>query len=158
MIKLLGLLFIFLPIYGKETFYHTPHNHTDFIHYINKTLKQANHVFILTSSYAHYDLQKGILNCAKNGGTITLIAHDISGSPLSMIQYQGVNLYTSQSPLKQSIIVIDDTLVCSLDGAINEEDFASQHLWIRCSDDQNKIKKTRQSLLSIMKYSKPYLE
>ncbi|WP_295051590.1 hypothetical protein, partial [Sulfuricurvum sp.] len=83
---------------------------------------------------------------------------DPSGDPLSLIQYKNIDLYLSSQPIKQSIILIDESLVCSADEAIDEELFSSGRSSIRCSDNQQKIRAIRASLYPVIQHAKRYLE
>lgn len=158
MIKLLGLLFSFIALYGGEILFHTPNQHSSFIYQLNTLFKNASHILIVTPSFNHSELQKGVLKAAKHGSHITLIVHDLKGGPLSMVQYTGVDLYTSASPLEQSAIIIDERLVCTLNGAIDQEDFSSKHSYIRCNDDPEIIQAVRHALFPVLASSKLYLE
>ncbi|MFY9143573.1 hypothetical protein [Sulfuricurvum sp.] len=158
MIKLLGLLFSFIALYGGEIPFHTPNQHHDFIYRLNTTFKSASRILIVTPSLNHPELQKGILNAAKHGSRITLIVQDLKGAPLSMVQYAGVDLYTSAASLDSSAIIIDEHFVCTLNGKINQEDFALKRSYIRCNDNPGAIEAVRHSLESVLSSSKPYLE
>lgn len=158
MIKLLGLLFSFIALYGGEILFHTPNHHSSFIYQLNTAFKNASRILIVTPSFNHPELQKGVIKAAKYGSRITLIVHNVKGGPLSMVQYEGVDLSTSVSSLEHSAIIIDERLACTINGAINQEDFASKHSYIRCNDDYAAIEAVRHSLLPILNASRPYLE
>lgn len=158
MIKLLGLLFTFITLYGEETLFPLPDHHALFVYQLNKVLKDASHLLILTPSFNHPPLEKGILNAAKRGSVVTLIVHNPQGASLSMVQYERINLFTIPIAVEHSVFLVDDSLVCTVDGAINEKAFASAHSPIQCSNDSGKIKAIRSSILPIMKHSKGYLE
>jgi len=158
MIKLLRLLFTFVTLYGGEILFPLPNHHTLFVHQLKKALKDAPRILIITPSFNHPLLEKEILNAAKRGSDVTLMVHDPRGNPLSMVQYERINLYTIPRAVEQSVFLIDDTLVCTVDGAIHEKEFASKHSPIRCSDDSGKIKAIRYSIHPVMKHSRSYLE
>lgn len=158
MIKLLTLLSLFLPLFGEERVYQLPDHHTRLTYELNRLCKKSSHIHIITSSFNHSVLKKGILNGAHKGSLVTLVVNDPNGDPLSMVQYERVNLYTYSHPFTQSIVMIDDSLVCTLDGAFEEEILTSQKHLIRCSDNQQTIRVLKQSQLAIFKQAKPYLE
>ncbi|MDD2950885.1 MAG: hypothetical protein PHU29_08870, partial [Sulfuricurvum sp.] len=89
---------------------------------------------------------------------ITLIVKELHKDPLSMVQYNHINLYHIPYPFNTSTIIIDDTLVCTFPGAIEEEGFSSIHSTIRCSDEPKKIEWIRRSLQPLISSAKPYLE
>lgn len=158
MIKLLGLLLTFVTLYGGETLFPLPNHHSLFIHQLNKAIKDASRILIITPSFNHSLLEKEILNAAKRGSDVTLMVHDPRGASLSMVQYERIHLYTVPTVVEQSVFLVDDTLVCSVEGAIHEKEFASKHSPIRCSDDSGKIEAIRHSILPVMKHSRSYLE
>lgn len=158
MIKLLGLLFIFSALFGEENIFQLPDHQSRFIHQLSRALKNSSDVLIITSSYHHSALKKGILDAAKRGSSVTLIVHDLQGDPLSMVQYERINLYTSRTPLPQTIILIDGTLACTSEGPISEEYFSSKCSIIRCSEDRETIKILRYAQHPIISHSKRYLE
>jgi hypothetical protein len=60
--------------------------------------------------------------------------------------------------LGESIILVDETLVCTTNEILDDEILSSNHSSIRCSDDKSKIKAVRHSLTPLLKHSKSYLE
>jgi len=158
MIKYLLLLFIFVSVYAQETIFKLPDNHSRFLHQLDRSFKTASQILIVTPSLHHSDLSKKLLLAIKKGGMVTLAVQDTGGDPLSLIQYKNVELYLSSLPLSQTLILVDDSWVCTSDGAVNEELFRSAHSVIRCSDDQNKIRSIRNASYPLIQHSKPYLE
>lgn len=158
MIKLLGLLFIFAPLYSQEYLFTFPDHHSRFVHEINLSFKKSASILILTPSYHHTKLTKGILSAVKHGTDIKMITHDPHGEPLSLIQYQHIRLYLSSVRFTQSVILVNNTLVCTSNEAIDEEIFSSRHSSFICNDDPSKIRSIRLSLEPILKSSTPYLE
>lgn len=158
MIKLLTLLSLFIPLFSEERVFQLPAHHTLFTFELNRLCKKSTHIQIITPSFNHSALKKGILTGAQKGSHVTLVVNDPQGDPLSMVQYEGVNLYTYSHPLKQSIFLIDDSVVCTMDGVYDQEILSSQKHLIRCSENQNTIRAIQQSILPILKQSKPYLE
>jgi len=158
MIKLLVLLFIFVPIYAQETIFKLPDNHSRFLHQLDYSFKTASQILVITPSLHHSDLNKKLLTAIKKGSTVTLIVHDSEGDPLSLIQYQNVELYLSSLPLNQTLILVDDALVCTSNVTISKEFFTSRHSVIRCSDNHNKIDSIRNAASPLIQNAKPYLE
>ncbi|MDD5717520.1 MAG: hypothetical protein PHW64_06920 [Sulfuricurvum sp.] len=87
-----------------------------------------------------------------------LIVHDPKGDPLSMVQYDKVNLYLSPSYLVTNIILIDRKAVCTFNVPLNEENFSSVRTLIRCNDTPDKIKTALDMASSILRHSQSYLE
>ncbi len=158
MIKHLVLLFIFVSVYPQETISKLPDNHSRFLHQLDRSFKTASQILIITPSLHHSDLSKKLLSAIKKGTTVTLTVQETKGDPLSLIQYQNVELYLSSLPLNQTLIIVDDSLVCTSDGAINEELFRSAHSVIRCSDNPNKIRSIRNASYPLIQHAGPYLE
>lgn len=158
MIKLLLLLLTFSTVYPQETIFNFPDNHTRFINQINRTLKNSSHILIVTPTYHHAELTKGLLASIKRGADVKLIVQDPQGDPLSMVQYKGINLYTSPISLVQSILLIDKTLVCMSNETLDDEILNSTHSSIRCSDETSEITAIRHALTPLLTRSKSYLE
>lgn len=158
MIKLLLLLFTFSTVYPQETIFNFPAHHSRFIHQINHSLKNSSHILIITPTYHHAELTKGLLASIKRGNNVKLIVQDLQGDPLSMVQYKRIDLYTSPAPLLQSILLIDEILVCTSNETLDDEILNFHHSSIRCSDEKGKIRAIRHSLTPLLKHSKSYLE
>lgn len=158
MIKLLGFLFTFVSIYAQESVFNLPDHQSRFLHQLGHSLKVSSKILILTPSLHHAALKKELLSATKQESVLKLIVQDPSGDPLSLIQYKNIYLYLSSQPIKQSIILIDESLVCSADEAIDEELFSSGRSLIRCSDNQQKIRAIRASLYPVIQHAKRYLE
>jgi hypothetical protein len=158
MIKLLLLLLLFIPLLGVEKVFQLPDHHTRWIYELNDFLKNSTHILIITPSFNHPELKKRILKSVTHGSEITLIVNDPKGDPLSMLQYEHVNLNITPFALTQSVVLIDHSLICTIEGDIDIEKFASKHSPIKCDSDQNKIETIKRSIHPIIKHSKPYLE
>lgn len=158
MIKLLVLLFIFVSISAHETVFKLPDNHSRFLHELNQRFKSSSQILIITPSLHHSKFSKNLISSIKKGGTVKLIVQDAHGDPLSLIQYKNVELYLSSRPLNQTVIMMDDSLVCTGDTALNDDLFSSQHSVIRCSDTSNKIHLLQNALYPLIRNAKPYLE
>lgn len=159
MIKLIGLLFTFTLLYSGETIYILPDQHSYCVHELSQAIKNASEdVLVISPSFNHTELKKGILQAAKRGKKITIIIKELHKDPLSMVQYDHVNLYHTSHAFDNSTLIIDNTLVCTFSGAIEEERLKYTRLHIRCSDDPREIELVRRSLKPLVTYSKPYLE
>lgn len=160
MIKLLGLLFSFTILYSGETIYILPDQQSRFVHQLGQALKSSSEKIVVVSpSFNHSELKKRILQAAKHGTNVTMLLCSFQNDPLSMVQYEHVDLYRyTAHPFNQSIILVDNTLVCSLSGAINEEHLISTRSRIRCSDEPREIESLRHALKPLFEHSKPYLE
>ena len=158
MIKLLLLLFTFSTVYPQETIYNFPAHHSRFIHLLNRSLKNSSDILIITPTYHHAKVTKEILSSTKRGSNVKLIVQAPQGDPLLLVQYQGIHLFISPASLAESIILIDDALVCTTAEILDDEILTANHSSIKCSDDKNKIKAIRHSLTPLLKHSKSYLE
>jgi hypothetical protein len=158
MIKLLLLLCTFSAVFAQETLYNFPAHHSRFVHQVHRSLKNSSNITIITPHYRFAELNKAILVSAKRGSKVQFIVHAPHGDPLSLIQYQGIHLFISPVSLGESIILIDDALVCTTNEILDDEILTANHSSIRCSDDKSKIKAVRHSLTPLLKHSKSYLE
>jgi len=158
MIKLLALLSLFIPVFAGERVFQLPDHHTLLIHELTAVCKKSSHIEIITPTFNHSALKKDFLIRAQKGSLISLVVNNPQGDPLSMVQYENINLYTYPYPLVQTVVMIDNSLVCTLDGAFEEENLGSEKHLMRCSDNQQKIAFIKQSMLPIFKRSKPYLK
>jgi len=158
MIKLLLLLFTFSVVSAQEILYSFPAHYSRFVHQIHRSLKNSTDILIITPHYRFAELNKDILFSLRRGSQVKFIVQDPQGDPLSLIQYQGVHLFTSPVSRGESIILIDETLVCTTGETLDDEILTSNRSSIRCSDDKNKIKAIRHSLTPLLKHSKSYLE
>ena len=158
MIKLLVFLFIFVSIYAHETIYNLPDNHSRLQHELGRSFKAASQILILTPSLHHPKLSKKFLSTIKKGGVVKIIVQDTQGDPLSLIQYKNVELYLSTVKPDQTVILVDDSLVCTGDTPLDEELYSSEHSVVRCSDNESRIRSIRSALYPLMQRAKPYLE
>lgn len=158
MIKLLVFLFTFAAVYAQESVFSLPDHHSRFIHQLDCAFKNSSQILIFTPALHHSLLKKELLDAIKQGSALKLIVHDSDGDPRSLIQYKNIDLSISAFPLNQSIILIDDTLACTSDGAIDEELFSSRRSAIHCSSDPHKIRVIRHTLDPLLRHAKSYLE
>lgn len=158
MIKLLAILLTFMTLYGGEIVFNLPDHHTMFLHHLSQEIKNSSKIVVISSSFNHSKLKKEFLKRTKKGSTLMLIVHDPKGDPLSMVQYDKVNLYLSPSYLVTNIILIDRKAVCTFNVPLNEENFSSVRTLIRCNDTPDKIKTALDMASSILRHSQSYLE
>lgn len=158
MIKHLGFLFIFTALYAHESTYLFPDHHARFVHEINQAIKNSSSILIVTPSYHHTNLSKGILSATKHASTLKLIVQDPHNDPLSLIQYRNIELFISRATLTQSTILVDDVLVCTVNSPIEEDRFSSKSAPMQCSDSPEKITAIRHALEPVIQSSKAYLE
>lgn len=160
MIKLPGLLLPFALLYGEATVFLLPDEQSRFSNHLAHALKSSSDtLLIITPSFHHSELKKAILQGAKKGTRVTLIVQDIKGDPLSMVQYERTDLYTyTARSLEGSVLLIDNRIVCTLPGGIEEEKFSRDASLVRCSDDPSEAALYRSALLPLIKRSKKYLE
>jgi hypothetical protein len=159
MIKYLGLLFSFTLLYSGETIYILPDQHSYCVHQLSQAIKNASgHILVISPSFNHSELKKVLLQAAKRGEKVTIIVKELHKDPLSMVQYDHINLNRASYTFENSTLIIDDTLVCTFSGAIEKERLKSTRSYIRCSDEQKKIELVRRSLNPLIEHSKPYLE
>ncbi|HZF69270.1 hypothetical protein [Sulfuricurvum sp.] len=159
MIKLLGLLFTITLLYGKESVYLFPDQHSYCVYQLNKAMKNASErIIVISHSFNHPELKKGILQAAKHGKNVTLVLNDLHRDALSMVQYDHIELYSTPHPFDTSTLIIDHSLVCTFPGAIEEEDFSFIRSSIRCSDNPKTIEQIRRSLNPLISSAKLYLE
>ena len=158
MIKLLLLLFTFSTVYSQETIFNFPAHHSRFIHLLNRSLQHSSDILIITPTYHHAKVTQEILLSTKRGSHVKLIVQAPQGDPLSLVQYKGIHLYISPIPLVQTILIIDETLVCTSNESLDDEILNDAHSSIHCSKEKGKINATRRSLYPLLNHSKPYLE
>lgn len=158
MIKLLLILTLFIPIFGTEKLYHLPNNHSALLHHISSFFKNGQNIVILSPSFNHAELKKQLENRGKKGGHITLILNNADGYPLSMIQYQNIDLIVSPVQLHHSVILVDEKIVCAMDGKLDEEDMTSYPHIFRCSEKSDAINTQHRLAERLVKKGKMYLE
>lgn len=147
-----------MSLYSQEDIYLFPDNHTRYIHEISRLIKNSSSVVIMSEHYHHPVLSKALIASAKNGTQVKVLLTDLRGEPLSLVQYRHINLYNISVAPKQSYILIDNTLLCSANTAIDEDYFSRHHFIMQCTDSPQKIEIQHRALYSILKSSQPYLE
>jgi predicted transcriptional regulator len=152
------ILFIYKSLYGEQITYCLPDQHSRFLHELHQHFKTSSTITIISPSFHHSEFKKELQNVAKHGCTVSLILNNLRGDPLSMVQYQYLNLYHTSLPINQSTIFVDNTLVCTLSTPIDEERFMLEHTSVQCSNAQDVIQSIRHTLKPVMLRSEPYLK
>ncbi len=160
MIKLPLLLLPLSLLYGGPTLFLMPDQQSAFTHFLARGLKEApERILILTPSFHHTEIKKELLMAARKGSRIVLIAQDLHGDPLSMVQYENAELYAyTPRPLQGSVILIGNRLLCTLPTGIDGETLSRDASLVRCSDDPTEVAAYRSALLPLLGRSKKYLE
>ncbi|MDD2782075.1 hypothetical protein [Sulfuricurvum sp.] len=158
MIKFLWLLFLIIPLFGEDTIYQLPNQHTRFIDQLAKQFKQSKRILILTPSFNHHLVEKEILKQVKRGTSLTLIVHTITTASRSIVQYEHVDLKISSRPFTHTIIIVDERYLCTIEGSLDEEIFSSKYMRGHCSDDYEQISALRESIAPILQNSAFYLK
>jgi hypothetical protein len=82
-----------------------------------------------------------------------------SGDPLSLIAYQGVDLYRyAPRAITDTLILIDNTYVCHAAGALDEKEMGNTVSTVWCSDDPILIQQTQKNINRLFQRSTPYLQ
>lgn len=158
MIKLLLILSLFISVFGTDTHFILPNNHSAMLHHLGTYFKKAHTIVIVSPAFNHSELKKKIEKSAQKGTNIILVINKMQGDPLSMIQYQNIELLVSPIKLHHSVIVVDERIVCSFHGTINQEDMSSSKQSVRCSDDKETNAKQHTLVQTLLHNGKPYLE
>ncbi len=160
MIKILSLFLLLTHLNGQIFPYILPDQKDDFDHILITHIKKAHRtIYILTPELRYPSLSRPLLKSLTKGVVLTLITQKASGDPLMLIAYSGVNwsLYTAR-PLSDTLILIDDTLVCHIAGGLNEESLSQKSQTPLCSDDPTLIQTMHHHWDYLEKYSHPYLD
>lgn len=160
MIKLLGILLPFVLLFAQEKSFLLPDQQNLFVHFLAQELKTASHsIVVITPRLNHADLKKALLHGARKGSAVTLIVQDLKGDPLSLVQYERINLlFYNARKLEGSTLIIDERLACTLPLAIEQERFSNHAALVRCSDEHDTIISLHSALQPLIKRSTPYLK
>ncbi len=160
MIKLLGILLPFALLFAQEKSFLLPDQQNLFVHFLAQELKSASHrIVVLTPRFNHADLKKALLHGARKGSAVTLIVQDLKGDPLSLVQYERIDLlFYNARKLEGSTVIIDEHLACTLPLAIEQERFSNHASLVRCSDEHDAIISLHSALQPLIKRSIPYLK
>lgn len=160
MIKLIVLLFT-ISIANANIFpFLLPDEGSRFNHYLQTHLKNSQkEILIVTPSLNYPSLSKSILRSTSHGANLTLVTSKPSGDALRFIAYEGVTLYTySPRPLSDTLILIDNSLVCHLSGSLNEKNLSDNVSSVWCSDEASLVLAAQKQISILIKRSKPYLQ
>lgn len=137
-----------------------PDEGSHFNHYLQTLIKNAQNKIIIVTPAMHYpSFSKKIIHSISHGTHLTIIASNPSGDPLRLIAYEGITLQTYESrTLTDTLILIDDTHVCHLGGALNEKSLGETVTNAWCSDEPSIIHATKKQITILLKRSRPYLE
>ena len=160
MIKLIPLLFVFSLTYGNSVDYLLPDSGAVFSHTLEGVLKHSrSEILIISPSFNHASLKRAALEAVKRGSHLTLIVQSLKGDPLSIAQYERVDVRTLIGrPLEGSIIVVDNQQSCTFSAPIDAETFGQNASLVHCSDDIVELKSLQTIFLPLIKRSKAYLE
>lgn len=160
MIKLLGILLPFALLFSQEKSFLLPDQQALFVHFLTQEFKTASHsIVVLTPRFNHADLKKALLHGARKGSAVTLIVQDLKGDPLSLVQYERINLlFYNARRLEGSAVIIDERLACTLPLSIEQERSSNHAALVRCSDERDAIISLHSTLQPLIKRSTPYLK
>jgi len=160
MIKLLTLFLTFTVANAQIFPYFLPDEKSHFEHDLLGHLKKArSHIILLTPSFNHLALRRQLIQSASKGVHLTLIAQNLSHDPLQLVAYSGVELYLYRARgLNDTLILIDDDIVCHLSGGLNEEELSRKSQNALCSDESDFISAMHQNANRILTRSHPYLK
>ncbi|MDP2077642.1 MAG: hypothetical protein Q8N01_10340 [Sulfuricurvum sp.] len=160
MIKLIALLFT-ITIANANIFpFLLPDEGSRFNHYLQKHLKNSQkEIIILTPSLNYPSLSKSILRSISHGIHLNLIVSKPSGDALRFIAYEGVTLYSyTPRDLTDTLILIDNSLVCHLSGSLNEKSLSENVSSVWCSDESLLVLAAQKQITTLLKRSKSYLQ
>ncbi len=158
MIKLLLILFSFISVFGADTPFILPNNHSALLYYLGTYFKNAQSIVIVSPAFNHTELKKKIEKSAQKGSQVTLIVANPKGDPLSMIQYQNIDLIVSPVQLHETTFLVDERMMCSFNGKIDEEEMSLSKRDVRCSDHKEVIAQHYVIVKTLRQKAKPYLE
>ena len=157
MIKLLYFVLLIVPLFGETTRFTFPDHHSRFLYFAQQSMKNSSQIIILSNTLNHAVLKKMLQSAAKSGTEVTLYLHTPNKDPLSLIQYRGIELFLTRTHLEQSVILIDETILCTTAEEIDEERFYESTSSMYCSTDPNDAIRLKPWIQAIRNYSTPYL-
>ncbi|GEM_PF-881843 len=160
MIKLLTLFLTFTLANAQIFPYFLPDEKSNFEHDLLSHLKKAHtQIILLTPSLNHPALRRQLIQSVSKGVKVTLIAQNPSHDPLQLVAYNDIELYLYRArELNDSLIIIDDEIVCHLSGGLEEEKLSQKTQNALCSDESDFILSLHQNANRILTRSKPYLK
>jgi len=160
MIKLLAL-FLILNVANAQTVpYLLPDEKSSFEHELMAHLKKAHtQIVLLTPSLNHPAVRRQLIQSVSKGVKLTLITQNPSDDPLKLVAYSGVELYLYRARgLKDTLILIDDSVVCHASGGLNEEELSQKSQNVVCSNEGDFVQSLSQNAQRILMRSHPYLK
>ena len=160
MIKLLTL-FLSLSVANAQTIsYMLPDDKALFEYSLAAHLKKANATIVILTPALHYGaLHTQLIHTIGKGIKLTLITQNLTHDPLELIASRGVELYEYHArPLADTLILIDNTLVCHLSGALEDEDLVHKTQNVLCSDEPELLQTIQLNIHKTLARSKPYLK
>ncbi|MCK9371686.1 MAG: hypothetical protein M0P91_00690 [Sulfuricurvum sp.] len=156
MIKLLPLLLMFSLGYGENFIYLLPDQNTVLIHKLKTMFKHSRHkILIITPSFHHEALKRSLIEGTNKGARLTLIVRSLDGDPLSLAQYERIDVRVLHGrEIQGSIIAVDGHFSCLIPAPIDAELLMKHASLIQCSEQT-----LDEALLSpFIKRSRPYLQ
>ncbi|MDQ1298969.1 MAG: hypothetical protein QG558_1508 [Campylobacterota bacterium] len=160
MIKLIALIFTITVSNANIFPFLLPDEGSRFNYHLQSLVKNAQkEIIIVTPSMNYPSLNKPLVRAVSRGGHLTIIASKPSGDPLRLIAYAGVTLYAyAPRAIANTLILIDNTHVCHLGGALNEKNLGDTVSQVWCSDEPSLILSTQKQITTLLKRSKSYLQ
>ncbi len=160
MIKFITL-FVSLSVANAQTIsYMLPDDKALFEYSLTAHLKKVNTEIVILTPLLHYSaLRTQLIHNIGNGIKLTIIAQSPAHDSLKLIAYRNVELYEYHArPLADTLIMIDNTLVCHLSGALDDEELARNTQNIVCSDEPELLQTMQKNINKTIARSKPYLK
>lgn len=147
-----------MSVFGNDTPFILPNNHSALLHHLGVHFKKAQSIIIVSPIFNHSDLKKKIEKSAQKGAQVTLLLNNPKGDPLSMVQYQNIELLLSPVQLHDTTVVVDERIMCHFEGTIDEEKMSSYKQNVRCTDHKKVIEKQSAIAQTLIAKGKPYLK
>ena len=160
MIKFIALFLTLIVANAQTLSYMLPDHKALFEHALMAHLKKANKEIVILTPLLHYgSLRSQLVRNIGKGIKLTIISQNPTHDSLSLVAYRNVELYTYQArPLNDTLILIDNTAVCHLSGALDEEELTHKTQNVLCSDAPELLQIMQTNVEKILTRSKPYLK
>lgn len=160
MIKLLTVFLILNAANAQTLTFLLPDEKSSFEHELMSHLKNAHtKILLLTPSLNHPAVRRQLIQSVSKGVKLTLITQNPSDDPLQLVAYSGVELYLYRArPLSDTLILIDDSVVCHATGGLKEEELSRKSQNVFCSNEGDFIQSLSQNAQRILMRSHPYLK
>ena len=160
MIKIIALLLTISSANANIFPFFLPDEGSRFNHHLQGLVKNShNEIVIVTSNMNYPTLTKSIIHALSHGVHLRLIVTKRARDPLRFIAYQGVDLYSyTPRTLTDTLILIDNTHVCHISGALNEKVMSDTVSSVWCSDEPSLILQTHTNINRLLQRSTPYLQ